>query len=110
MVASSEQVESILERQTDSCNPRNSKSTSIVCISLLSIPSYAQRNSVSSVKTLEDAKTAKGCVYFSMPVQEVGTEYQRNIEFSYFSLSMVRCNSESLKRSRRKATSQLWRC
>ncbi|KAF8624239.1 hypothetical protein AX15_005999 [Amanita polypyramis BW_CC] len=28
---------------------------------------------VSSVRTLEEAKTAKGCVYFAMPVQEYGT-------------------------------------
>ena len=64
---------------------------------------------MSSVKKLEDAKVARGCMYIAMPVQEVGVFDSRCPHTTQFSLtSMGRCNSVDSKRSRRRDTTPLW--
>jgi len=66
-------MESVLECTERPCYYRDPKSPCIVRTSgefTRFIPNIA--SSVSSVKTLEDAKVAPGCFYMQMPVQEVG--------------------------------------
>ena len=65
--------------------------------------------SVSSVSTLEAAKTAKNCLYIQMPVQEVRILIQSGNKVScsiILSHSMEPCNSVNLRRSWRKGTKQ----
>ena len=73
LVAVSEQMEPLLECKTCPCNHWNPEQASIVCIYLaVDVGSPLIFNfSVSSVKTLEEAKVTKGCLYIQMPVHEV---------------------------------------
>ena len=65
--------------------------------------------SVSSVKTLEEAKVMKGCLYMQMPVQEVRPAAVLMIA----SLADCMCSTElsnlaSSRRSKRRAITQRW--
>ena len=69
--------------------------------------------SVSSVKTLEEAKTTKGCLYMQMPVQEVRTASVWNIRRDSCTAPSAPCSTGpcslvSSRRSRRRATTPRW--
>jgi len=66
--------------------------------------------SVSSVKTLEDAKISPGCLYMQMPVHDV-----RSLRLLFcglvliaLSISMAPCSSANSKKYRRKVIMRLW--
>lgn len=77
-------MEPLLEREERASYYRDPESSGIVSFSSTSLidPACDVRTrilttgfspiiSVSSVRTLEEAKVAKGCIYMQMPVQEV---------------------------------------
>jgi hypothetical protein len=76
VVAHGQPVESLLERSKRACDYRDPKSTGLVSSPRafykitwwLVLTCY---KSVSSVRTLEAAKVARGCLYMQVPVQEV---------------------------------------
>lgn len=68
--------------------------------------SYADllSSSVSSVKTLEEAKVARGCLYMQMPVQEVRAYATAKFPSSHCHFhSLVPCNLTSSRKSKRRA-------
>ena len=69
-------MEPFLERTQCPRDHRTAAEASIVSHTIAAERRHAALNfyaSVSSVKTLEEAKTTKGCLYMQMPVQEVNT-------------------------------------
>ena len=66
-------MEPILEREKCTRHYRNPRSAGIVRVlrNIGGTKVNCLRRSVSSVKTLEEAKVARGCLYMQMPVQEV---------------------------------------
>jgi hypothetical protein len=65
-------------------------------------------HSVSSVKTLEEAKVARGCLYMQMPVQEVHSVSHVLFCPTHSHFSSVHCNLVSLKRYRNEGIMRLW--
>ena len=59
---------------------------------------------MSSVKTLEEAKVSKGCLYMGMPVQEVRRLVYCTIITTLITRmgSMARCNLEGSRKFKRK--------
>ena len=112
MVAPDQPLESLLKRQEHPGYYRAARAACIVsCNNLppwVTVLEIGALYSVSSVKTLEEAKVAPGCLYMGMPVQEVCVCHQLWSLLADDYPSLERCSSASLRRSRRKVTGQRW--
>ena len=110
----SQQMEPLLKCEKCPCYYRDTKSPCIVCLFPHNISlSYLCENSVSSVKTLEDAKVARGCLYMQMPVQEVGCRCSpgpTSETYIAHTHSMALCNFHNLKRFKERVTMLPWIC
>lgn len=110
MVALDQPLESLLKRQEHPGYYRAARAACIVSCNHLPpwviVLDICALYSVSSVKTLEEAKVAPGCLYMGMPVQEVCVCRQLLDLLADDHPSLGRCNSANSRRSRRKVTGQ----